>query len=87
MKARLMQLTNSRVVAANGERDTGPKRPTLKRRTESGDQTQPGQPGDDSGKDRPTLKRRDADGSPDSAKPADPVKPADPNKPADPSKP
>ena len=87
VKARLLQLTNSRVVAANGERDTGPKRPTLKRRTESGDQTQPGQPGDDSGKDRPTLKRRDADGSPDSAKPADPVKPADPNKPADPSKP
>jgi predicted Zn-dependent protease len=79
VKARLMQLTNSRVVAANGERDTGPKRPTLKRRTETGDQTQPGQPGDDTGKDRPTLKRRDSNGS---TKPDDPGKPpSDPDKP------
>jgi predicted Zn-dependent protease len=63
VKARLLQLSNSRIVAGGGK-DSGPKRPTLKRRTESADQTQPGQPGtDDQNSDRPTLKRRDSDGA------------------------
>ena len=68
VKARLLQLTNARTLTASGERDTGPKRPTLKRRKEGDDQTQT-QPGEEQPKERPTLKRRDSDGKPAETKP------------------
>ena len=68
VKARLLQLTNSRVIAASGDRN-GPQRPTLKRRRDGDDQTQTGQPGSDQPKDKPTLKRRDSDGKSDETKP------------------
>jgi predicted Zn-dependent protease len=74
VKNRLLKLTNARTIDASGNRDTGPKRPTLKRRKDGGDdQTSPSttdteQPKD---KDKPTLKRRDSDGKPADKKPAD----------------
>lgn len=64
VKARLAQLTNSRTIDGS-KRESGPKRPTLKRRKESGDDTT--QPGDTPPQDKPTLRRRDSDGkAPDS---------------------
>ncbi|HWP42726.1 MAG TPA: M48 family metallopeptidase [Blastocatellia bacterium] len=69
VKARLLALTNARTLNASGERDTGPKRPTLKRRKEGDDQTQSTQPSDEQPKERPTLKRRDSDGKPADTKP------------------
>src|SRR5215510_3205181 len=40
VKSRLLALTNARTIDASGNRDSGPKRPTLKRRKEGEDQTQ-----------------------------------------------
>ena len=71
VKSRLLAITNSRTLDAAGNRDSGPKRPTLKRRKEGDDQTSPSTTGDEP-KDKPTLKRRDSDGK----KPAD-TKPPD----------
>jgi predicted Zn-dependent protease len=68
VKARLLALTNARTMTASGERDTGPRRPTLKRRKEGDDQTQT-QPSDEKPTERPTLKRRDSDGKPADTKP------------------
>lgn len=68
VKSRLLAVTNAKTIDGSG-RDTGPKRPTLKRRKEGeGDSTQtPG--GQDQPKDKPTLKRRDGDGKPADTKP------------------
>jgi len=68
VKSRLLAVTNAKTIDGSG-RDTGPKRPTLKRRKEGeGDSTQtPG--GQDQPKDKPTLKRRDSDGKPADTKP------------------
>jgi predicted Zn-dependent protease len=68
VKARLLSITNARILTAQGERESGPKRPTLKRRKEGDDQTQT-QPGQEEPKERPTLKRRDSDGKPADTKP------------------
>jgi predicted Zn-dependent protease len=65
-KDRLLSLTNAKVISADG-RESGPTRPTLKRRKEGDDQSQPGKEKEG---DKPTLKRRDSDG-----KPPDPPKP------------
>jgi predicted Zn-dependent protease len=62
VKARLLALSNSKVLDP-ANRDTGPKRPTLKRRKEGDDPTQT-QPGQEQPKERPTLKRRDSEGKP-----------------------
>src|SRR4029079_1928592 len=62
VKARLLALTNSKVIDGSG-RDTGPKRPTLKRRKDD-DPSQTTTPTDEQPQDRPTLKRRDSDGKP-----------------------
>jgi predicted Zn-dependent protease len=62
VKSRLLALTNARVIDPNSNRETGPKRPTLKRRKEGEDQTT--QPSGEQPKERPTLKRRDSDGKP-----------------------
>src|SRR5215216_458415 len=71
VKNRLLKLTNARTIDASVNRDTGPKRPTLKRRKDSGDQTDPASTGTEEpkDKDRPTLKRRDSDGKPAEKKP------------------
>ena len=63
VKARLLALTNSKVVDAAG-RDSGPKRPTLKRRKDGDDPNQPPQPSEEPPKERPTLKRSDSSGKP-----------------------
>src|SRR5436190_1956836 len=68
VKSRLLSITNSKALDASGNRDTGPKRPTLKRRKEGEDPSQPSTTGDEP-KDRPTLKRRDSDGKPADTKP------------------
>lgn len=69
VKSRLLAITNSKTLDAAGNRDTGPKRPTLKRRKEGEDPSQqPSTTGEDP-KDRPTLKRRDSDGKPADTKP------------------
>jgi beta-barrel assembly-enhancing protease len=68
VKARLLQLTNARTVGDEASRDTGPKRPTLKRRKEGDDPNQT-KPAEEQPKDRPTLKRRDSDGKPPETKP------------------
>ena len=78
VKSRLLAISNSRVVTAAGDRDSGPHRPTLKRRTDNTGDPSSTQPGDSQPQDRPTLKRRDSDTS--NTKPADPPKPADPTK-------
>ena len=75
VKARLLAITNSKTIEAGG-RESGPKRPTLKRRKEGSDPSQPGATGDDQPKDRPTLKRRDSDGKPADTKPPE-TKPPD----------
>ena len=59
-KGRLLALTNSRTLD-NADRETGPKRPTLKRRKEGDDPNQP-QTEENKSKDKPVLKRRDSDG-------------------------
>jgi predicted Zn-dependent protease len=69
VKSRLLAITNARTIDASGNRDTGPKRPTLKRRKDGEDQTQTtdanGNPTDaPKDKDKPVLKRRDSDGKP-----------------------
>lgn len=61
VKNRLLALTDTRKIDPAG-RDSGPKRPTLKRQKEGADPTQP-QP-DPEKKDKPTLKRRDSEGKP-----------------------
>jgi predicted Zn-dependent protease len=71
VKSRLLALTNARVVDGT-TRDTGPKRPTLKRRKEGDDQTQTTQPNEEQPKERPTLKRRDDNGKPPDTKPPQP---------------
>jgi predicted Zn-dependent protease len=69
VKARLLQLTNAKTIDANGNRESGPKRPTLKRRKEGDDPATQTQGGEDQPKDKPTLKRRDSDGRPADTKP------------------
>ena len=69
VKGRLLAITNSKTLDAAGNRDTGPKRPTLKRRKEGEDPSAPSTTGEDQPKDRPTLKRRDSDGKPADTKP------------------
>lgn len=69
VKNRLLKLTNARTIDASGNRDTGPKRPTLKRRKDGDDQTSPSTTESEQPKDRPTLKRRDSDGKPADKKP------------------
>jgi predicted Zn-dependent protease len=70
VKSRLLAITNAKTLNANGERDTGPKRPTLKRRQEGGDpNTTSTSSEEQTTKDRPTLKRRDSDGKPPEKKP------------------
>ena len=70
VKSRLLAITNSKALDASGNRDTGPKRPTLKRRKEGEDPSaQPSTTGEDQPKDKPTLKRRDSDGKPAETKP------------------
>jgi len=64
VKSRLLAITNSKTLDPSGNRDTGPKRPTLKRRKEGDDQTQPSSTGQDQPKEKPTLKRRDSEGKP-----------------------
>ncbi|MEK6287701.1 MAG: M48 family metallopeptidase [Acidobacteriota bacterium] len=68
VKSRLLAITNSKTLDAAGNRETGPKRPTLKRRKEGEDPSQPSTTGEDA-KDKPTLKRRDSDGKPADTKP------------------
>ena len=76
VKGRLLAITNSKTLDTAG-RESGPKRPTLKRRKEGGseDPSQPSATGEDP-KDRPTLKRRDSDGKPADTKPPE-TKPPD----------
>jgi predicted Zn-dependent protease len=78
VKSRLLAISNSRVVTAAGDRDSGPHRPTLKRRTDNTTDPSSTQPGDSQPQDRPTLKRRDSDTT--NTKPGDPPKPTDPTK-------
>lgn len=68
VKSRLLAITNSKTLEAGG-RESGPKRPTLKRRKEGDDPSQPSTTGEDGPKDKPTLKRRDSDGKPAETKP------------------
>jgi predicted Zn-dependent protease len=63
VKSRLLALTNARTLDPSGNRDAGPKRPTLKRRKDGGDDQQT-QPGETPPAEKPTLKRRDSDGKP-----------------------
>jgi predicted Zn-dependent protease len=64
-KSRLLAVTNARALDGSGSRDTGPKRPTLKRRKDgTDDQTSPDSTSTETPKDRPVLKRRDSDGKP-----------------------
>ncbi len=74
VKARLLALTNSRVIDPS-MRDAGPKRPTLKRRKDGDDPNQT-ETGEEQPKDRPVLKRRDSDGKPAETKPPE-TKPPD----------
>jgi predicted Zn-dependent protease len=69
VKSRLLAITNSKAIDASGNRETGPKRPTLKRRKESDDPNAPATTTGEEPKDKPTLKRRDADGKPADTKP------------------
>lgn len=62
VKARLLRITNARTINAAGQRDTGPKRPTLKKRKPEEDPSQQ-TTGEEQPKDKPTLKRRDSDGT------------------------
>jgi predicted Zn-dependent protease len=78
VKSRLLAISNSRVVTAAGDRDSGPHRPTLKRRSDNTTDPSSTPTGDSQPQDRPTLKRRDADTT--TTKPVDPPKPADPTK-------
>ena len=75
VKSRLLAITNSKTLDAAGNRESGPKRPTLKRRKDGDDQTSPSSTGEDQPKDKPTLKRRDSDGKPAETKPPDAAKP------------
>jgi predicted Zn-dependent protease len=69
VKSRLLAISNSKSLDPSA-RDNGPKRPTLKRRKEGEDPSQPSSTGtDNEPKDRPTLKRRDSDGKPADTKP------------------
>lgn len=65
VKARLLALTNARMIDPATNRETGPKRPTLKRRKEGDDPNQTTT--EEQPKERPTLKRRDSDGKPPAA--------------------
>ncbi len=76
VKSRLLAITNSKTLDAAGNRENGPKRPTLKRRKEGEDPSQPSTTGEDQPKDKPTLKRRDSDGKPADTKPPE-TKPPD----------
>ncbi len=75
VKSRLLAITNSKTLEAGG-RESGPKRPTLKRRKEGEDPSQPSATGDEQPRDKPTLKRRDSDGKPADTKPPE-TKPPD----------
>ncbi|HXI88542.1 MAG TPA: M48 family metallopeptidase [Blastocatellia bacterium] len=74
VKSRLLAITNSKTLDASG-RESGPKRPTLKRRKEGEDPSQPSTTGEDQPKDKPTLKRRDSDGKPADTKPPETTPP------------
>ncbi|HEV8487163.1 MAG TPA: M48 family metallopeptidase [Blastocatellia bacterium] len=74
VKARLLALTNSKIVDGSG-RDTGPKRPTLKRRKDDDPASTTTTPSEEQPQDRPTLKRRDTDGKPADTPPPTPTKP------------
>jgi beta-barrel assembly-enhancing protease len=76
VKSRLLAITNSKTLDAAGNRENGPKRPTLKRRKEGEDPSQPSTTGEDQPKDKPTLKRRDSDGKAADTKPPE-TKPPD----------
>jgi len=70
VKSRLLAITNSKTLDPSGNRDNGPKRPTLKRRKEGDDTNSNGtSTSTDAPKDKPTLKRRDSDGKPADTKP------------------
>ena len=73
VKKRLFAITNTKTLDADGNRDTGPKRPTLKRRKEGDPSTtetqNPTEQKPEDKKDKPTLKRRDSDGKPPDTKP------------------
>ncbi|HXU40244.1 MAG TPA: M48 family metallopeptidase [Blastocatellia bacterium] len=69
VKSRLLAITNSKAIDASGNRESGPKRPTLKRRKEGDDPNAPATTTGEEPKDKPTLKRRDADGKPADTKP------------------
>src|SRR5215471_9621001 len=76
VKSRLLAITNAKTLDANGNRQTGPQRPTLKRRKDgTDDSTQSTSPSEETPKERPTLKRRDSDGKP--PDPGQPPKPPD----------
>ena len=69
VKSRLLAITNSKAIDASGNRESGPKRPTLKRRKEGDDPNAPATTTGEEPKDKPTLKRRDSDGKPADTKP------------------
>lgn len=69
VKSRLLAITNSKALDPSGNRESGPKRPTLKRRKEGDDPNAPATTTGEEPKDKPTLKRRDADGKPADTKP------------------
>jgi predicted Zn-dependent protease len=76
VKSRLLAISNSKTLDPSA-RDNGPKRPTLKRRKEGDDPSQPTSTGgENEPKDKPTLKRRDSDGKPADTKPPE-TKPPD----------
>jgi predicted Zn-dependent protease len=62
VKARLLSLTNAKVISTDGNNGSGPSRPTLKRRKDG--ENQPADAGTKEPSDKPTLKRRDGDGKP-----------------------
>ena len=68
VKSRLLAITNSKALDSSGNRESGPKRPTLKRRQGTDDPNAPTTTGEEP-KDKPTLKRRDGDGKPADTKP------------------
>ncbi len=69
VKSRLLAVTNAKKLEA-GNRDSGPNRPTLKRRKDPGDDpTQQTTGSEEQPKEKPTLKRRDGDGKPPDKKP------------------
>jgi predicted Zn-dependent protease len=71
VKSRLLAITNAKTLDSSGNRQTGPQRPTLKRRKD-GEDPSATTPSEEAPKEKPTLKRRDADGKPPDKPPANP---------------